>query len=162
MLSLAYRSVIHTTLGETQFFLERGWDPNMPTKLPSTPIPKRSECSRILSRHDPTIEPCHRSGSPPGSRIARAVKKMTMANTAHQPHWSSDSFSGYWRNPPAATNLDLSRRSLKLVSTWTGPWRLIEQLGENTLQDQHVREGTIDTFEAGMLVPAQSEFSGTI
>ena len=156
LLSLAYRAGVHPALGETPFFLERGRDPNMPTELPATPVPKRVEVREfrraMIRRLATAIALAQRLDRESQERSKRYYdhRRLPTRLEVGQLVW-------VWRDPPASANHDSTRRSLKLVSTWTGPWRLIEQLSDNKFRAQHIRDGTIDKFEADMLVPAHVE-----
>jgi hypothetical protein len=156
LLSLAYRAGVHPALGETPFFLERGRDAHMPTELPTTPVPKRADVREfrrtMIRRLNRAIDLARRL-----DRESRERSKKYYDQTRTPTTLEVGQLVWVWRDPPASTNPDHTRRSLKLAPAWTGPWRLIEQLGDNKFRARHLRTGSVDKFEADMLVPAHAD-----
>ena len=56
------------------------------------------------------------------------------------------------RQPPNSSNRDPTRRTRKLKSRASGPWRIIRQLANNNYQLQHTRLGEMDTFNVDSIV----------
>jgi hypothetical protein len=127
----------------------------MPTELPLAPVPKRVDVREfrraMIYRLKTAIVLAQRH-----DRESREQSKRYYDRRRIPTQLEVGQLVLVWRDPPASDNHDSARRSLKLVSSWTGPWRLIEELSDNKIRARHVRNGTIDKFEVDMLVPAHA------
>ena len=153
LVSLSYRSCVHPALGEIPFFLERGRDPRLAQELAVATV---HEYPVELQQWRSTMQ--HRMSQ--ARRLAaendkRLIKKNADAYNKNRQvvSYQPTQLVWIWREPPASTQVDPTRRTRKLCARAGGPYRVVEKLAHNNYRLRHVHTGEMDTFNVDTMVP---------
>ena len=161
IICLTYRSCVHPALGETPFFLERGRDPRMPQELMTPALPREKKSTTefrrtMLMRLKKAKDIAEKLDAKTKARQTEYYNRSRLPERVFEP----GDLVWIWREPPASTEPDPTRRTRKLEFKASGAWRVLEHTSKLTYRLRHARTGAEDTFNVDCMCPVKiTEFT---
>ena len=135
---MAYNAAVHKSTGFNPYFLEHGREMRLPADFIAPPVPERGHLQTSYGKKLRTLESAFQSAQE-NSQTAHRRQKIGYDRWAKAKQYRVGD-QVWWYDPSTRKG-----RCQKLNRPWTGPWKIMKQIGDVVYQIQYCGKEPLKT-----------------